>query len=327
MQLTRGAVTGLKSTKPDQVFWDDSLPGFGVRLRGGKKSWIIQYRINKKQRRESLGDIRCVSLDDARSIARKRFAAVELGLDPAADKAKAAAAAMATQRTVGFLTAAYLDSRASVVRASTLRDMRRYFDVAWKPLRGRPADSATQVDVAAQLQVIKKDSGPVSAKCAKAYLSASFSWGMREGLCTSNPAIGCNDPAKGIRPRERVLAISELTTIWRAAGDDDFGHIIRLLILIPYRRQEIGSLLWTDIDFETGTVVIPGARTKNGRTLELVLPDKAIEILETTPRRGDHVFGAKGTGFTSWAISMAALRRRITMPMAEWGLHRFRRSA
>ena len=55
------------------------MPGFGVRLRGRSKRWVVQYRSERQQRRESLGDVRKVSLEDARKIARQRFAQVELG--------------------------------------------------------------------------------------------------------------------------------------------------------------------------------------------------------------------------------------------------------
>jgi hypothetical protein len=71
--------------KTDHIEWDDEVPGFGVRLRGETKRWVIQYRIGAQQRRESLGDTRKVRLDDARKIARHRFAQAELGTDPAGD--------------------------------------------------------------------------------------------------------------------------------------------------------------------------------------------------------------------------------------------------
>lgn len=57
--------------KVDHIAWDSDLPGFGVRLRGSNKTWTIQYRVGLKQRRESLGDVRKVSLADARAIARR----------------------------------------------------------------------------------------------------------------------------------------------------------------------------------------------------------------------------------------------------------------
>ena len=65
--------------KSDHIEWDSALPGFGLRLRGRNRSYVIQYRVGKQQRRESLGDVRRVTLEAARDIARKRFAQVELG--------------------------------------------------------------------------------------------------------------------------------------------------------------------------------------------------------------------------------------------------------
>ena len=94
MRLTKHVVAALvrPAGKADYTEWDDDLPGFGVRMRGDSKKWDCQYRINGKQRRESLGDVRKVSLEDARKIARQRFAQVELGIDPAAERAQARAA-------------------------------------------------------------------------------------------------------------------------------------------------------------------------------------------------------------------------------------------
>ena len=58
MKFTRDSIAALSLPpgKDDMVVFDDSLPGFGVRLRGKSKRWMIQYRFGAKQRRESLGD-------------------------------------------------------------------------------------------------------------------------------------------------------------------------------------------------------------------------------------------------------------------------------
>ena len=60
MKLTASCVAALMlpEGKTDHIEWDESLPGFGVRLRGNSKHYIIQYRVGSQQRRESLGDIR-----------------------------------------------------------------------------------------------------------------------------------------------------------------------------------------------------------------------------------------------------------------------------
>ena len=47
MKFTRDSVVtlSLPAGKSDHFEWDESLPGFGVRLRqGGSLTWVIQYR-------------------------------------------------------------------------------------------------------------------------------------------------------------------------------------------------------------------------------------------------------------------------------------------
>jgi len=58
MKLTAKGIRGVKLDrgKTDQLFWDDDIPGVGLRLRdGGSRNWIFQYALGEKQRRMSLG--------------------------------------------------------------------------------------------------------------------------------------------------------------------------------------------------------------------------------------------------------------------------------
>src|SRR5260370_38145634 len=112
MKLDKNAVAALAlpDGKSDAIFFDEGLPGFGVPIReGGKKVWIIQYRVGHKQRRESLGDVRKVKADAARKEAERRFAGVLLGSDPAAAKA---AANVKNKRTRGAAVGQYLTFKA-----------------------------------------------------------------------------------------------------------------------------------------------------------------------------------------------------------------------
>ena len=110
MKFTKDALATLTLPvgKTEHFEWDDELPSFGVRLRGRSKRWVVQYRVGSRQRRESLGDVRKVKLEDARKIARQRFARVELGSDPAAERAAAAA-----RLTLGEVAARNLDAIAA----------------------------------------------------------------------------------------------------------------------------------------------------------------------------------------------------------------------
>jgi integrase len=318
--------------KTDHIEWDAETPGFGLRLRGDTKKWCVQYRVGTQQRRESLGDVRKVSLEDARKAARQRFAQVELGIDPAADKAKARAEAAAIGLTLAVVSERYLEAKKDRVRPSTLRAARWHFEGLWAPLRKRPIDAIKRACVASRLGEIAKAHGRVSAARARGNLSAMYTWAMKEGLCEANPVVATNDPAAGIRPRERVLSEQELRAIWRACRGDDFGRVVKLLILSGCRRSEIGGLRWNEIDLKTGAMTIPGSRTKNHRTLELTLPPVAIDILRSVPQHPgiEHVFGRRGTGFVGWSYPLTTLNLRIAeaegKPLAPWSLHDVRRS-
>ena len=89
MKLTDASVAGLKlpEGKSELLVFDDTLPGFGVRLRaGGKRTWIVQYRIGPQQRRLSLGTVEAVDATKARKRAKDALARVQLGQDPQAEK-------------------------------------------------------------------------------------------------------------------------------------------------------------------------------------------------------------------------------------------------
>jgi integrase len=196
----------------------------------------------------------------------------------------------------------------------------------------RPIDAIKRSCVASRLGEIAKAHGRVSAARARGNLSAMYSWAMREGLCEANPVAATNDPAAGIRPRERTLLDHEIRAVWRGCRDDDFGRVVKLLILTGCRRSEIGSLRWDEIDLDTGAMTIPGSRTKNHRTLELTLPPAAIDILRSVSQRPgiEHVFGRRGTGFVGWSYPLTTLNLRIAeaegKPLAPWSLHDVRRS-
>jgi integrase len=334
MKLDKATVAALKLPpgRGELFVWDDDLPGFGVRLRGAGVRWIVQYRVGAQQRRESLGDVRKVTLHAARKIARQRFAQAELGTDPAAEKARARVAAAATKLTLEKVAESYLAVKAGVVRPATHDQTRLHLTNHWRVLAGRPLDSIKRSDVATTLHQITQQHGRTAAARARSNLSALFGWAMREGLCEANPVLATNDPAEGIKPRERVLSDRELTVVWRACLDDDFGRIVRLLILTGCRREEIGGLKWSEIDFDISVMTIPGERTKNHKSHSLCLPSVAMDILRATPVKlgRDFVFGTRGDAYSAWSYSMLALNSRITAiegkPLPHWTLHDLRRT-
>lgn len=325
MKFTTASVTALTlpEGKSDHFEWDDALPGFGIRLRGESKRYVIQYRVGAQQRRESLGDTRKVGLEPARKIARQRFAQVELGTDPGAKK-------KASALTLGAVTKRYLEARKDVLRPSSYRNAVRYLDVSWAPLHKRTLADIKRADVASRLQELSKHGHRAAAARARECLSALYTWAMGEVLVEANPVVGTNDPNAGARPRQRVLSDDELRVIWNACGDDSAGRAIRLLLLTGMRRDEIGSLKWSEL--VDGTLQVPGERTKNAQPLALPLPAFARAIITETPRQeGEYVFGRRGrVPFSGWSLAKTRLDCRIAAalgrPLAHWTLHDLRRT-
>jgi integrase len=322
----------LPAGKREHFEWDPGCPGFGVRLRGDRRTWVVQYRVDRQQRRETLGDLRRVPLEAARKAARQRFAQATLGVDMAAERAKRRLETAQMQRTLGEVTDLYLAAKVDTFRPSTFNQAKRYFESHWKPLRNRPIDTIKRADIAARLQEIINANGRIAAARARENLAALFSWATGEALFDAvNPVSHTNDPAAGIKPRERVLDDDELAAVWRACGNDNFGKVIRLLILTGCRRNEIAALRWDEINLDTGLLTISGERTKNRRALLLPLPVAAVDILRSVPRQQgtEFVFGRNGPfkGFSYATLNLThRAAEELGRPLAHWCLHDLRRS-
>jgi integrase len=322
----------LPAGKTDHIQWDPDLPGFGVRLRPGKTSFIVQYRVGTDQRRKSLGDVRKINLEDARGAARKRFAQIELGIDPDAEEEERKADQASDARTFEKVVALYLEAQKPKMRPNTYIAADRYLSRHCGPLQKKPVTKITFEDIAELIRDLVRKHGQTSAARARGALAAFFAWSMRQAMAKANPVIGTDNPVQGKEPRNRVLNDDELRAIWRNCADDDFGKIIRLLLLTACRREEIGALRWPEVDLTTGKLVLPRERTKGKRALELTLPATAVTILGSVRRRNSRqtLFGGGANGFNAWSYNTLALNGRITAAegkaLAPWRIHDLRRT-
>jgi hypothetical protein len=131
MKLTKATVARLSLApgKVDQIIFDEDMPGFGIRLRGGGKyTWIVQYRVGAKQRRVTLGDLRKLDAEQARTAARNRLAQVTLGGDPQAEKANTRAQAAFS---LGTVSDTFLAVKKSTLRPKSFDETERYLLKYW----------------------------------------------------------------------------------------------------------------------------------------------------------------------------------------------------
>jgi integrase len=223
----------------------------------------------------------------------------------------------------------FLAAKGPDLRPRTLFQLRRYLADAryLKPFHGLPLDHVTKRDVASRILRITRENGPAVAREVRSALSSFYVWARRAGLCEANPVIDTERP-KTNGPRERVLSDDELARVWCACGDNEYGKIIKLLILSGCRRSEIGDMCWSEIDFDKATFTIPASRSKNHKQHVLPLMPMMRAIIDTVPQMAsrDQLFGRRGSGFSawSWGPNKPALDERSGV--RGWTVHDIRRS-
>ena len=309
------------SGKTEIVVFDEDIGGFGLRVRsGGSRRWIFRYRIGRKQRVISFGSASAITAQEARKRAAKLHAQVKLGCDPAGDKIESQG------RAAELFEAAlhsFLARQKGRLKPRSYVEVERHLLVQAKRLHRLRLTGIDRRNIAALLAEIAANNGPTAANRMRASLSAFFAWTLKEGLAESNPVVNTNKAIES-GARHRVLNADELREIWRALPDDDYGDIVRLLALTAARRDEIGSLRWSEIDLDNALISLPPERTKNKRSFDIPLSPPALTILKNRRRERECVFG-KRAGFQGWSKAKERLDGRLTTT-ANWRLHDLRRT-
>jgi integrase len=295
-----------------------------VRIRaGGARTWIYQYKIGSQHRRITLGSLAALTPARARETAADLHAAVRLGQDPAGAKTEGRVRAA---ETMAVVVQSYLTYQSGHLRPRSYREVERHLLKYAKSLHGLQLQKIDRRTVAALVLDVGSDNGAATGNRVRASLSALFSWAMRQGLCDSNPIAGSTRQAE--QSRARVLSDDELKIIWNALRSDDYSAIIKLLVLTGCRRDEVGSLCWSEVTADQ--IVLPPQRTKNNREHRIPIVGAVRAILDGRARNGAFVFGRHpAKPFSGWGVSKAGLDQRIRAAghqLEPWRLHDLRRT-
>jgi integrase len=346
----------LPEGKSELIVFDDDLPGFGVRLRaGGKRTWVVQYRVGRKQRRKTIGSVTpAMNVAKARKAADNDLAHVKLGGDPQAAKVEQRAKA---GDSFGSVAAQFLSRQKERLKPRSYVQVAAHMAKHWSPFKGVSVHEIEKRAIAARLVKIGEERGKIAANRARATLTTFFSWAINSGIVDANPALGT--PLQGDeRARDHVIGKavggvkgqddnSALADIWHACLDDDFGRAVKLLILTATRRDEVGSMLRTELNLSTRMWHIGAARTKTKQAHDVPLSDSAISIIEAALAQegresravvfghGARARGAPDRGFAGWSKAKRELDARIGQarkaagrgPIDPWVLHDLRRTA
>jgi len=284
--LTARSVAEMKPGAKPYYVTDANVPGLALRVGsaalGGAKSWSIRYRIGKRMRRYTLGDLKALTLASARELGRDARTAVKKGIDPAQKKQDDR-----TAETVGTFAETFIEQHAKKKKSWKSVKSRLDNDVLPK-WRHKLMTEVTRRDVRDLLDGIAKRPAPISANRVRALLSKFFNVAIQEEVVDANPVTGTARPGVE-RRRDRVLTPDEIRKFWAGCNKmpAEMAATWQLRLLTAQRANEVHDLTWDELDLAGGWWTLPATRSKNKLSHRVPLSPPALAILKDLRKKED----------------------------------------
>ena len=296
--LTERIVRDAKPGPKIRILWDSTVKGLGLRITPkGVKSYILNYRINGRERRATLARASEISLKIARERAGDQLVRIRAGEDDPLERKQEAKEAPTVADGLRRFFDEFVPARQKLGRLSArtrteYRWMaRRYIEPSLGKLKIADVKRGDIERMAAPLPGPQRNT---LLKLTSRLFNLFEQWEWRQQR--SNPCYGIERARE--EARDRVLSPSELAALAKALNQHEEQHpasvaAIRVAALTGLRIGEVLSIQWQHIDFETGRLTLP--ETKTGRRGH-DLPEAALALLADLPRfnRCDWVFTTSG---------------------------------
>lgn len=285
------------------IVWDTETRGFGLRVSsGGAKSYILQRRIGKKERRMTIGRAGDMTLDKARKEAAKLVAQIVDGIDPVQEQERQAVQALTLRAAFENYIAAPVQkkgaSRGKVRKPRTVRDIRLQM-MRFKDWLELPIKDVTEDMVKARHKKIAEVS-PAQADLAFRYLRACLNYAIADSP-KDNPALSYNpvdrlnrvsawanvEAAKGHVPADRLADFVQAVQAGLVGlrHENEHRDAILFMLLTGARHAEVMGdaksgyepLKWSQVDLDAATVFFP--EPKNRQPFTLYLSRQVVELL------------------------------------------------
>lgn len=335
--LTDVAIRALAAPESRREIPDGKVTGLYMVVQpSGAKSWALRYRARGKPKKLTIGPYPLVAIAEARRRATAALGDVAAGRDPAAEKTSARVAARAEKED---MVDAVVNDFVKLYAARNTRDWRETERILKKDVvsrwHGRRLGEIERKHVAKLLDEMIDRGAPVGANRVFAQLRKMCSWAVERGIIQLNPCQGISRPTTETA-RERALSDYELALVWRCSDSlgSPFGPIVRSLILTAQRRDEVGGLVWDELDLDGALWTLPAVRSKNRREHTIPLAPLAVEILRAQRPFADSpfLFSARGRPPSGFAKAKERLDKSVTKqnggkPIEHWTFHDLRRTA
>ena len=294
-KLTKRFVDSLKPSEVDIVHWDDTLAGFGIRIRpSGRKVYIAKIRCRGRQIKMTIGAHGPLTVEQARIKGREIIAEAKAGRDPSAEYSQ-----LRKSPTMNELGKRFLEEYVPThCKESTAKEYRRSVELFINPKIGtRKAIDIVRSDIAKLHHDLRNK--PYQGNRTLGVLSKMFNlceaWGLRPD--GSNP---CRHVKKYKEVKhERFLSENEYKRLGDAlrkveaekTETNSAANAIWLLMFTGCRLNEIMTLKWSYVDFDARELRLPDSKT-GAKTVYLGVA--ALEKLEAIEKFDDNDFVITG---------------------------------
>ncbi len=314
--------TWLKKQAPpatgDETRWDSEITGFGVRIfapssrrPSGAKSFFVNYRIDGREKRLTIGAHPEWSVEAARAEAKELRRRIDRGEDPARERQDRREAP-----TVRDLAERYkIEHLSNKAKSSQVNDWAMIKNDILPAIGDRKVADIHEGDTEALRRAVSDRGAKVRANRVLSVASKMFSLALKrkEGedapwrnQMQGNPCRGvARNPEEG---HERFFSPAELAALGDALaayGQTPASDCLRFVMLTGCRPGEAIHAAWEQFEAEPGFWVKPSAHTKQRKVHRVPLAAAAIELLERikaqrekTPRRAqsNYVFPGQSHG-------------------------------
>lgn len=277
-KLTAKAVAAAK--EPGRYGDGDGL--FLLIGKRGGKSWMVRVQKDGRRRDIGLGSAKKVSLKIARDRAANVREQIELGIDPVAERAKAAGIptfAEAAREVHAENAPSWKNAKHAAQWINTLET---YAAPAFGNRSVADVDAAAVRDCLAAIWLEK----PETARRLRQRINTVVDWAVGKGYRDAGLAMPVIDkalPKQRAKPKHHAALpyadIPEFTG--RLRETESMGRLaLEAVILTAARSGEVRLMTWDELDLDAATWTLPAERMKAGREHVVPLSPQAVALFE-----------------------------------------------
>lgn len=329
--------TYIRNLKPQKKWFEQiEFSGLGIRVMpGGGKSWIFRFTFDGKRYKMTLGKYPGIGLKEARELMLDAERLKEQGINPT-EYAKQQLAK--SDNTVKKLALSWYTHYVEKHLKRPLTVKKQIDGDITMLLGDWVLDELETKHITQALDKIVKRGASVHANRVLSSLKQMFGYAVSRGTMSTNPAsnIRARDIGGHEKPRERVLSLDEIKSLWLFLDGNDSQMApqtriaIKIILLTGVRTAELRLAQWDEINFDESLWTIPAVHSKASIVHKVHLSDLTKQLLQQLKSISRSEYVLTGADFrqplTENALPRAIKRIQERLGIPEWTAHDLRRT-